>query len=322
MARYAAAERFLADLFRRLGYKVDREVRINGVRVDMVVESPDGLRSPVEIKWCRKPLPMRTVVEIIHLLETTAYGDHLVSPIIVSLSGFSQSAKEVLQGKSNFRFWDESSLRDKAAQHQDLRQRLEGLLLGEPIDQEEGQPPSMVREADFLISQLKQHTLENTLTPSAYEKLCMQVFSHVFSPDLYGFKPQSETTDGANRYDFICRIKHGNTFWDAIRHDFRTKAIVFECKNYNEKITADQVYSTERYLFNGALRTVCFLISRLGPNEGCIRAAQGAMRESGKLVLLLSNQDLIDLLKLGAEIGGAENYLDERIWDFVVSLPR
>jgi hypothetical protein len=46
------------------------------------------------------------------------------------------------------------------------------------------------------------------------------------------------------------------------------------------------------------------------------------MRESGKLVLLLSNQDLIELLKLGPERGGPENYLDERIWDFVVSLPR
>jgi hypothetical protein len=48
-----------------------------------------------------------------------------------------------------------------------------------------------------------------------------------------------------------------------------------------EPITADQVYSTERYLFSGALRTVCFLISRKGPDEGCKRAAQGALRESG-----------------------------------------
>ncbi|KAL0630511.1 hypothetical protein Q9L58_010644, partial [Maublancomyces gigas] len=255
MDRYAAAERFLADLFRRHGYRVDREVRINGVRVDMVIESPDGIRSPVEVKWYRKPLPTQTVVEIIHMLETTAYGDNLVSPIIVSFSGFSQSAKAILQRKGNFRFWDESILREKASQHQDLRHRLENLITGEPTAPEERQPPSVAREADLLVGQLQEHILENNLTPSAYEKLCMQVFSHVFSPNLYGFKPQSETTDGANRYDFICRIKHGNSFWDAIRHDFRTKAIVFECKNYNEKITADQVYSTERYLFNGALRT-------------------------------------------------------------------
>ncbi len=46
------------------------------------------------------------------------------------------------------------------------------------------------------------------------------------------------------------------------------------------------------------------------------------MREAGKLIVLLSNDDLIELVRLSAEKGAAENYLDEKIWDFVVSLPR
>ena len=46
------------------------------------------------------------------------------------------------------------------------------------------------------------------------------------------------------------------------------------------------------------------------------------MRESGKLILLLSNQDLIELIKLKPDDGGPEDYLDEKIWNFVISLPR
>jgi hypothetical protein len=93
-------------------------------------------------------------------------------------------------------------------------------------------------------------------------------------------------------------------------------------QNYRDPITADQLYSTERYLFSGALRTVCFLISRKGADEGCRRAAQGAPRDSGKLVLLLSNSDLVEMLRLSAEENGPSAYLDEKIWQFITTLPR
>jgi hypothetical protein len=46
------------------------------------------------------------------------------------------------------------------------------------------------------------------------------------------------------------------------------------------------------------------------------------MRESGKLIILLSNSDLIEMLKLRTQEGAAEEFLDKRIWDFIVSLPR
>lgn len=46
------------------------------------------------------------------------------------------------------------------------------------------------------------------------------------------------------------------------------------------------------------------------------------MRESGKLLILLSNLDLIEMLNLSSHEGAAEDFLDKRIWDFIVSLPR
>jgi hypothetical protein len=144
----------------------------------------------------------------------------------------------------------------------------------------------------------------------------------LFDPHLYGFESQVETSDGANRYDFICRIKPGDPFWDAIKMDFRTRSILFECKNYSEPITADQIYSTERYLFSRALRSVCLLISRLNSDDSAKRAAQGTMRESGKLILLVCNADLIRMLRLKAQNENPTEILDEMIWDFIIRLPR
>ena len=189
------------------------------------------------------------------------------------LGPLSPAAKEWSESQFGLNVWDLETLLSKAQPFPELHRQLKDFATSIPAR------PSAPRDVAGnpganLIGELQRHIQENTLTPSGYEELCRHVFVYVFDPHLYGFKRQAQTSDGsANRYDFICRIRSGQPFWDNLRADFHTKALLFECKNYNEKITADQVYSTERYLFTGALRTV-YLISRLGPDDGCISAAQ------------------------------------------------
>jgi hypothetical protein len=312
----------IVELFEKLDYTVQRDVRLNFVEVDLVIVSRDGVASPVEIRSWSKAIGVAELERIASHLRTVTFSDGLVSPIIVVLPGITTEAKRLASTQPNLRIWDAATLLDKSRPFPDLRKRLSQRLrtFVKVPDVEPEQEPA----AAALIKRLEDHIASNAISPQEYEQLCQQVFTYVFDPDLYDFRPQIKTTDGANRYDFICKIRSGkgNDFWDTLKRDFRTRALLFECKNYNEKITADQVYSTERYLFSSALRTVCFLISRLGPNEGCISAAQGAMREAGKLILLLSNVDMIELVRLKVEENGPENYLDEKIWNFVISLPR
>ena len=315
------AEEWAAELFDALGYRVIRQPVVRGLRLDLVVEK-DGIASPVEVKVRvqGRPIAMREVREQAVRLLAASSGARLVAPIFVLIGRITPQARSWSQNEFSLRVWDLDELRKRAKPFPALLAQLE--LLAEDQLTLPPQDQAVTDEGVRLITCLEAHLLENTLSSREYEELCQEVFVHLFDPDLYGFQRQAETTDGGNRYDFICRIKSGNLFWDGLRHDFRTKAILFECKNYEEGIGPDQVYSTERYLFSGALRTVCFLISRIRPTDGAIRAAQGAMRESGKLVLLLSNEDLIEMLRLKSEPEGPENYLDERIWNFVISLPR
>ena len=47
---------------------------------------------------------------------------------------------------------------------------------------------------------------------------------------------------------------------------YKSRYIVFEFKNYNDEITQNEVYSTNKYLYREALRTVAIVISRYKMN--------------------------------------------------------
>jgi hypothetical protein len=318
-ARARMAEDFVAELFRQLGYTVARNVRLQGVEIDLVIER-NGQRSPVEVSTRASLGKIRT--DAARLSAIMESPEAIQNPILVILGQIAPAAKDWAQAQYGLYVWDSDIILEKASPFPSLYQSIRDLI-GHTSGAAKPESQYLeINEASDLINKLETHIGNNHLSSSEYEDLCRRTFTFLFDPYLYGFKNQLKTSDGANRYDFICRILPGHSFWDSIRLDFRTKAILFECKNYKDLITADQIYSTERYLFAGALRTVCILISRMGPDDGCVRAAQGAMRESGKLILLLSNRGLIEMLKLKPEKDGPENYLDEKIWDFVISLPR
>jgi hypothetical protein len=322
MPRSSINERAVADwlvqLFRQLGSEVRAEQVINGIRVDLLVDS-NGLLSPVEVMTNRGQMTVSRLLETAARLQSISEAVPTIgTPIIATIEELSPEARKWVAEKFKIAIWDVPYLRNKAGEFAGLRESFNDLLRYQETPSGDY---SRKEQANSFIKSLKYHVKnKDSLTPSEYENLCLKVSVFLFDPYLTAFKKLA-TTDDANRYDFICRIKSGAPFWDTLARDFRTRSILFECKNYEKKITADQIYSTERYLFSGALRTVCFLISRLGPDDGCKRAAQGALRESGKLILLLSNNDLIRMLQFTEE-DGPQSYIEEAIWDFVTTLPR
>ena len=78
---------------------------------------------------------------------------------------------------------------------------------------------------------------------------------------------------------------------------YNSHFVVFEFKNYTEKIDQNLIYITEKYLFAAALRNVAFIISREGFSDSAKFAAEGCLKEHGKLILDITNEDLIKMLK-------------------------
>jgi hypothetical protein len=109
--------------------------------------------------------------------------------------------------------------------------------------------------------------------------------------------------------------------------------VIFECKNYAGQVGPQHSYTTERYVGVGALRPICFLLSRQPPHEHAELAAAGAMRETGKLLVFLSDVDLIAMLKIkDVQLARTTNIpkpdndptivLDQKIYEFIARLPR
>jgi hypothetical protein len=134
-----------------------------------------------------------------------------------------------------------------------------------------------------------------------FENKCIDILKYLFDNkrDLTLWSPQPTSDDGLHRFDLLCRIiSSPNTFWNELASDFHTRYVLFEFKNYTDEIKQGQIYSTEKYLFLTALRSVGFIIARNGADANAIKAAKGALKEAGKLIIILTAKDLCDMLKL------------------------
>ena len=133
-----------------------------------------------------------------------------------------------------------------------------------------------------------------------YEDLCVEILKYVMGDYLTLWNTQERTDGGMYRFDLCCKIKDGvdEDFFNTVRQYFGTKYIVFEFKNYNTPITQKEIYTTEKYLYEKALRKVAVIISRKGASESALAAARGSLRENGKLILCLSDKDIMDLIDI------------------------
>lgn len=153
-----------------------------------------------------------------------------------------------------------------------------------------------------------------------YEKLCVSILKYILGEYLALWEQQKTTEEDLYRFDMCCKIKNVVTqdFFDTICNYFSTKYIVFEFKNYEKLITQREIYTTEKYLYEKALRKVAIIISRNGADKHAEMAARGSLRESGKLIICLSDEDMKAMLQIkkeGERTTGEylENILDDML---------
>ena len=96
----------------------------------------------------------------------------------------------------------------------------------------------------------------------------------------------------------------------------------FEFKNYCDPIGQNQIYTTERYLYNKGLRAVGFIISPQGGNDSALKAARGALKEHGQLIIILKNNDLSAMLKLKDNNENPNDYMADLLDKWLINLSR
>lgn len=159
---------------------------------------------------------------------------------------------------------------------------------------------------------------------SEYEKLCRDVLKYLFNDELSLWHTQQRANEDLYRFDLICKIKDGNVsgFWTTIQQIFNTKYILFEFKNYADPITQKEVYTTDKYLYLRALRGVAIIVSCKGASLNADKAIRGTLRENGKLILSVNNDELCEMIKIKMNDGTPADYLYSKLDELLVDLEK
>ena len=155
-----------------------------------------------------------------------------------------------------------------------------------------------------------------------YEKLCVNIIKFLFSTEFTRMLEQSSTEDRMFKMDLVCGLKGTSEFWKILINHYNTRFIVFEFKNYEDKIDQNLIYITEKYLYNATLRNVAIIISRKGFSPNAHKAATGILTETGKLIIELKDEDIITMLRMKADGQDASDYLLNILEEYLISISK
>ncbi|MGC0067703.1 hypothetical protein ACPRSJ_09135 [Enterobacter asburiae] len=133
---------------------------------------------------------------------------------------------------------------------------------------------------------------------------------------------QKRTDDGLNRYDFVCRIRPTTEFWKFVIEHLNSRYVLFEFKNYLGKIKQGQILTTEKYLLEKGLRRMAIIMTRTGAEAHALAMTQGAMREQGKLILIVNDEKVCEMLHMKERGEDPTDCLFEIADNFLLTLPR
>lgn len=296
------ADEFVEQLFLDNGYTVQREIRVGRITADILAEK-DEKKYVVEVK--RGDLDISRINCIANMLDECTKGTNYI-PILVLFSRRSYMIKDRLVDNYNINVIDISNLLYLVSNNQKMKDRLINLL--------DFSIESIMEKELYFNIDLKQYKeciesnygyierLETIIAgkknAQQYEKFCVDILKYLFNDTLTLWGEQQKSNDDLFRFDLICKIKNNinNEFFNTIENYFSSKYIIFEFKNYIEEITQKEVYTTEKYLYKTALRTVAILLTRNGVDKNGIKAIKGTLRENGKLIIVLDDSDIKQMI--------------------------
>ena len=161
-----------------------------------------------------------------------------------------------------------------------------------------------------------------------YEDICEKIIRTLFEASYFNrLTRQHKTNDERFRMDLIGTLKINQAndegmhpLWKMLVQHYNSHFVVFEFKNYSKKIDQNLIYITEKYLYDAALRNVTFIISRKGFSQSARFAAEGCLKEHGKLILDITDEDLVKMLE--SKNDNAADYLYGKLEDYLMGISK
>lgn len=242
---------------------------------------------------------------------------------IENLVFYSKNRSELLRRLSQITYFSIDHIKGQPSEEAEMN----GLVLNSTEETIIQEAEKEVSKANELIERLKLCETGKEYS-SKYENICEEILRTLFEASYFNrLTRQYKTRDEHFRMDLIGALKVNqlneeniHPLWQILVQHYNSHFIVFEFKNYSGEVDQNQIYITEKYLFDAALRNVAFIISRKGFSKAAKFAAEGALKEHGKLILNVTDEDLIQMLELKGD--KAADYLLEKLEDFLMGISK
>lgn len=315
-------ELLCARLLQASGYTLQRQAaRGQDIGVDFTFTDPSGEAWVAEVKHFTRSRTGTTVLRqaAVQLNSAKQFMGAVKGLLIVSML-LPQNLKEDIETREGIIVWDSRSLNDLLATHPEVEQDFMLLLDAQAVARrglEQSAP--LDPRAQELIARLEA-LLPGREAFREFEELCVEILNYAFFPQLGVPSVQSRSDDGLDIRDAVFPIAGDQTFWQEIKRTCSTRFLVAEFKNYTESVRQREVESIQQYLYSKAMRTFGVLCSRNPPSESALLARRRAWVETDKLILLLSDDDLKDLVRAKSYGEKSTDILDAQLGEFFLRL--
>lgn len=330
-------EELVGKAFQRNEISLQRNNDASRRDYDFIGTSKSNTNAVIEVKYFRSfSVPSKIILELVQRISKIRERLGVTWAVLVLNCDVSADLKvHISKAYADVLIYDFEVISNLVARDQSLQDELRDILsISFPFQSEALPEPQLVSEDKFLgtlssVSQsVRAHAVPNPgadlckkLNKTApgkgknaaiFEEYCEDCVKYLFD-DFSGWERQKKTASDLHRYDLIARNTSRWDFWSSLVTDFRSRYILFEFKNYKDCITQSEVYSTEKYLLPLAMRGTAIIISRKGANSNAIRVAGGALRETGKLILICGIDDVCRMLQLRDEQKDPSIVLQEKL---------
>ncbi len=174
-------------------------------------------------------------------------------------------------------------------------------------------------EADDLIRRLRECPPGKSDWVE-FQRIVKDAFECLFVPPLERVIGESADASGANRRDVILPNHASDGFWKSMRDAYKADYIVVEAKNYKHPITKTQALQVANYLKPHGAGMFAIIAARNGANASCMGNIREQWTIYGKMMVVLTGDEIEDMLRTKGAGGSPEEFLATVIRDFRLSM--